>query len=57
MGSSRSQKHPALGSPSTVHARTLPVAAVSSFVWTFVYGSLLSLLGWGLLLRMLLLHR
>jgi hypothetical protein len=57
MGSPLSQKQPAPGSPNGVRACPLPFAAVSSLGWSFVYGGLLSLLGWGLLLRLLFLHR
>jgi hypothetical protein len=51
------RKRPTPRTPEAGHAPQLRVPDVSSFVWIFVYGSLLSLLGWGLLLRMLLLHR
>jgi hypothetical protein len=57
MVSRLSQKPPAPGSPRVVRACLLPLTAGSSLGWTFVYGGLLSLLGWGLLLRMLLLPR
>jgi hypothetical protein len=43
--------------PVDVAARQNPASNPSSLYWAFVYGGLLSLLGWGLLLRMLLLHR
>lgn len=57
MVSPLSQKHPALSSHKAVHACPHPLAAVSSLGWPFMYGGLLSLLGWGLLLRLLLLPR
>jgi hypothetical protein len=45
--------------PVDVTARQNPARTPSSlyWYWAFVYGGLFSLLGWGLLLRMLLLHR
>ena len=43
--------------PVDVTAHQNPARTPSLLSWAFVYGSLLSLLGWGLLLRMLLLHR
>jgi hypothetical protein len=43
--------------PVDVTARQNPAYNPSSLYWAFMYGGLLSLLGWGLLLRMLLLHR
>jgi len=51
------RKRPTPHTPDAGHAPQLRVPEVSTFVWIFVYGSLLSLLGWGLLLRMLLFHR
>jgi len=51
------RKRPAPVPLGAVQAYQLPVAGVSSLGWIFVYSSLLSLLGWGLLLRMLLLPR
>jgi hypothetical protein len=43
--------------PVDVTARQNPARTPSSLSWAFVDGGVCSLLGWGLLLRMLLLHR
>jgi hypothetical protein len=40
--------------PGDVTARQKPASTPSLLPWACVYGGLLSLLGWGLLLRMLL---
>lgn len=50
-------KHRTPEMPVDVTARQNPASNPSLLSWAFVYAGLLILLGWGLLLRMLLLHR
>jgi hypothetical protein len=51
------RKHPAPGSSGVAKATTIPRSDTLSLWVAFVWGGLLILLGWGLVLRMLLLPR
>jgi len=51
------RKHPAPGSSGVAKATAIPLYDTLSLWVAFVWGGLLILLGWGLVLRMLLLPR
>jgi hypothetical protein len=54
MQQSLKQSHITPGTRGKEPARQSPAPFPEALVWGMVYGGLLSLLGWGLLLRMLL---